>query len=377
MTMNILPFTRPTLGDEEQQAVNEVLASGWLTTGPKVDTLEQALADYIGGGVSVRLLNSATSALEAALMASNVGPGDEVILPAMSFAATANVVVRVGATPVFVDVDVVSRNLAVQQVEAAMTPRTRAVIPVHFAGLPVEMGPLYDLAESNRLLVIEDAAQAIGSQVDGRMIGAAGNPVCFSFHPNKNMTTIEGGAIASSDKQLLRRIERIRFHGIERDAQGNMDVPEWGGKMNLADVNAAIGLVQLSRLDVFNRRRRELAQLYIKLLPQHAALLMPRDQAGHSWHMLCVCIDFDALGVSRTGFQQRLHKLGVGTGVHYPAMHLFSLYRSYGYGPGDFPEAERIGEQTLTLPLFPGMQDADVEKVCAAVSQLLRGENAP
>jgi dTDP-4-amino-4,6-dideoxygalactose transaminase len=376
MNKNILPFTRPTLGAEEQQAVNEVLASGWLTTGPKVDALEKALADYIGGGVSVRLLNSATSALEAALIASNIGPGDEVIIPAMSFTATANVVVRVGATPVFVDVDPVSRNLTVQQVEAAVTPRTRAVMPVHFAGLAVEMQPLYDLAERSRLIVIEDAAQAIGSKVDGRMIGAAGNPVCFSFHPNKNMTTIEGGAIASSDMQLLRRIERIRFHGIERDAQGNMDVPEWGGKMNLADVSAAIGLVQLSRLDAFNRRRRELAQVYIRLLPQHAALVIPRDQAGHSWHMLCVCIDFAALGMSRNALQQRLQEQGVGSGVHYPAMHLFSLYRSYGYGPGDFPEAERIGEQTLTLPLFPGMQDADVEQVCAAVSQLLSRGNA-
>lgn len=374
--MNVLPFTRPTLGDEEQQAASEVLASGWLTTGPKVEALEQALANYIGGGVSVRLLNSATSALEAALIASNIGPGDEVIIPAMSFTATANVVVRVGAIPVFVDVDLVSRNLAVSQVEAAVTPRTRAVIPVHFAGLAVEMQPLYDLAERSRLIVIEDAAQAIGSKVDGRMIGAAGNPVCFSFHPNKNMTTIEGGAIASSDMQLLRRIERIRFHGIERDAQGNMDVPEWGGKMNLADVSAAIGLVQLSRLDAFNRRRRELAQAYIRLLPQHAALVIPPDQPGHSWHMLCVRIDFAALGMSRNEFQQRLQKLGVGSGVHYPAMHLFSLYRSYGYGPGDFPEAERIGEETLTLPLFPSMRDTDVEQVCAALSQLLFRGNA-
>jgi len=375
--MSILPFTRPTLGDEEQQAVKDVLASGWLTTGSKVEELEQALADYIGNGVSVRLFNSGTSALEAALIASRVGPGDEVILPAMSFTATANVVVRVGATPVFVDVDLVSRNLDVQQVEAAVTPRTRAVMPVHFAGMAVDMQPLYDLAERSRLIVIEDAAQAIGSRIDGRMIGAAGNPVCFSFHPNKNMTTIEGGAIASSDSHLLRRIERIRFHGIERDIDGNMDVPEWGGKMNLPDVGAAIGLVQLSRLDAFNRRRRELAQAYLNLLPRHPMLLMPRDQAGHSWHMLCVCIDFAALGTTRVEFQRRLQSLGVGSGVHYPAMHLFSLYRQYGYGPGDFPLAERIGEQTLTLPLFPGMQDDDVQQVCEAMSQLLSGELAP
>ncbi len=373
--MSILPFTRPSLGDEELQAASEVLGSGWLTTGPKVEALEQALAGYIGGDVSVRLFNSGTSALEAALVASNIGPGDEVILPAMSFTATANVVVRVGATPVFVDVDLVSRNLVASRVEAAVTPRTRAVIPVHFAGLAVEMQPLYDLAERSRLIVIEDAAQAIGSKVDGRMIGAAGNPVCFSFHPNKNMTTIEGGAIASSDSHLIRRIERIRFHGIERDTDGNMDVPEWGGKMNLPDVGAAIGLVQLSRLDAFNQRRRELAQAYINLLPQHASLVIPRDQEGHSWHMFCICIDYDALGTTRIEFQQRLQSLGVGSGIHYPAMHLFSLYRGYGFGHGDFPVAERIGEQTLTLPLFPGMQDGDVNHVCEAISQVLCGEN--
>lgn len=373
--MSILPFTRPSLGDEELQAASEVLGSGWLATGPKVEALEQALAGYIGGDVSVRLFNSGTSALEAALVASNIGPGDEVILPAMSFTATANVVVRVGARPVFVDVDLVSRNLVASRVEAAVTPRTRAVIPVHFAGLAVEMQPLYDLAEHNRLIVIEDAAQAIGSRVDGRMIGAAGNPVCFSFHPNKNMTTIEGGAIASSDSHLIRRIERIRFHGIERDTDGNMDVPEWGGKMNLPDVGAAIGLVQLSRLDAFNQRRRELAQAYINLLPQHASLVIPRDQEGHSWHMFCICIDYDALGTTRIEFQQRLQSLGVGSGIHYPAMHLFSLYRGYGFGRGDFPVAERIGEQTLTLPLFPAMQDGDVNQVCEAISQVLCGEN--
>jgi dTDP-4-amino-4,6-dideoxygalactose transaminase len=369
--MALLPFTRPSIGEREQRAVSEVLSSGWLATGTKAEALEQALADYLGGGVSVRLLNSATSALEAALMASAVGAGDEVIIPAMSFTATANVVVRVGATPVFVDVDLVSRNLSVQAVEAALTPRTKAVMPVHFAGLAAELQPLYDLAKRRGLVVVEDAAQAIGSKVDGRMVGAAGNPVCFSFHPNKNMTTIEGGAIASGDSRLLRRLERIRFHGIERDAAGNMDVTEWGGKMNLADVNAAIGLVQLSQLDAFNQRRRELAQTYQRLLPQHPLLVIPRDQPGHSWHMFCVCVDFTALGMTRVAFQRRLRDLGVGSGVHYPAMHLFSFYRRYGYGPGDFPVAERIGEQTLTLPLFPAMQESDVAKVCEAVSSVI------
>jgi dTDP-4-amino-4,6-dideoxygalactose transaminase len=369
----MLPFTRPSIGDEEQRAVAEVLASGWLATGPRVAAFERALTDYLGGGVAVRVFNSGTSALEAALIASGIGPGDEVIVPAMSFVATANVVARAGAVPVFVDVDPVSRNLSIETVERALTSRTRAVMPVHFAGRGVEMGPLRELAGERGLSVLEDAAQAIGTRIGDKPVGASGNPVCFSFHANKNMTTIEGGALACSDTGLVRRAERIRFHGIERDAQGAMDVPEWGGKMNMPDVNAAVGLVQLKRLDAFNRRRRELALGYIEKLPRHPALTLPADAPGHSWHMFCVCVDFTALGTSRPAFQDRLQSLGVGSGVHYPAMHLFSLYRKFGYKPGDFPAAERIGEQTLTLPLFPGMTGDDLERVCGALQQVLDG----
>lgn len=245
---------------------------------------------------------------------------------------------------------------------------------MHFAGRGVDLAALYALAEYHDLRVIEDAAQAIGTAVEGRRVGASGNPVCFSFHPNKNMTTIEGGALASNDAALIRRIERIRFHGIERGADGAMDVPEWGGKMNLPDVGAAIGLVQLSRLDGFNARRRQLARRYIERLPNHPALLLPADVPGHSWHMFCVCIDYEMLGTTRAELQQRLQERGIGTGIHYPAMHLFSLYRGYGYAPGDFPVAERIGEQTLTLPLFPAMTDHDVDRVCNALEALLTTE---
>jgi len=369
----MLPFTRPSIGEEEQRAVAEVLASGWLATGPRVAAFEQALTDCLGGGVMVRVFNSGTSALEVALIASGIGPGDEVIIPAMSFVATANVVIRAGAIPMFVDVDPVSRNLSIETVERALTSSTRAIMPVHFAGRGVEMEPLRDLARERGLLVIEDAAQAIGTRIDDTQVGASGNPVCFSFHPNKNMTTIEGGALACNDSGLIRRVERIRFHGIERDAQGAMDVPEWGGKMNMPDVNAAVGLVQLARLDAFNRRRRELALGYIENLPRHPAMTLPGDVPGHSWHMFCVCVDFKALETSRSAFQDRLRSLGVGVGVHYPAMHLFSLYRKFGCQPGDFPVAERIGEQTLTLPLFPAMTGEDLERVCGAFEQLLGG----
>ncbi len=369
----MIPFTRPTIGPEEQAAVLEVLDSGWLTTGPKCQAFEQALADYIGGGVAVRLFNSGTSALEASLLACGIGPGDEVIVPAMSFVATANVVVRVGARPVFADVDLVSRNLSAEAAARALSPRTRAILPVHFAGRPVDLDPLYRLAEERGLVIIEDAAQAIGTAYKDRRVGAAGNPVCFSFHPNKNLTTIEGGAVAVRDPQWVKRLERIRFHGIERDDRSNLNVPEWGGKMNLPDVHAAIGLAQLPKLEGFNRRRQALALRYLERLPRSELLVLPADTPGHSWHMFCVCVDFAALGTSRHGFLEDLKGAGIAAGIHYPAMHLFGLYRQLGYGPGDFPAAERIGEQTLTLPLFPTMEDQDVDRVCEVIDGLLRG----
>ena len=208
--MKDLPFTRPTLGEEEVGLVAEVLKSGWITSGPKVLQLEQELGNYIGNGVTVRLFNSATSALEAVLLAADIGPGDEVIVPAMSFVASANVVVRTGATPVFVDVDPHSRLLDPAALEAVLTDRTRAVIPVHLCGLPVDLEPLYRLAEQRGMLVLEDAAQAIGTRYRGRPIGSFGNPAVFSFHPNKNMTTIEGGAVACTDPALIARLESIR-----------------------------------------------------------------------------------------------------------------------------------------------------------------------
>ncbi|MBK1649192.1 DegT/DnrJ/EryC1/StrS family aminotransferase [Rhabdochromatium marinum] len=368
--MNVLPFTRPTLTEDDFAAVRAVLESGWITTGPKAAAFEQALADVLGGGMRVLAFNSGTSALEAALLAADIGPGDEVIVPAMSFVATANVVLRVGARPRFVDVEPRARTLDVTQVAEAIGPRTRAIMPVHFAGRAAELAPLRALAEAHHLWLIEDAAQAIGSTYGGQAIGASGNPVCFSFHPNKNITTIEGGAVALADGPLARRLARIRFHGIEKDAEGEVQVPEWGGKMNLSDVGAALGLAQLPKLADFNARRRALAHGYLERLTPSEWLRLPGDAPGHSWHMFCIELDFAALGCTRAAFIAALAERGIGAGVHYPAMHLFGLYRRLGYGPGDFPQAERIGRQTLTLPLFPGMQMADLDAVCTALEAL-------
>lgn len=367
----MLPFTRPTIETEELEAIKEVLQSGWLATGPKVAAFEAALADYIGGNVQLRVFNSGTSALEAVLLAYGIGPGDEAIVPAMSFTASANVVVRCGATPKFVDVDLVTRNIDAASVEAAITAKTKAIVPVHFAGRAVDMDPIYQLAAKHELLVLEDAAQAIGTRYKGRQIGSSGNPVCFSFHPNKNITTIEGGALAIDNPELLKKIDRIRFHGIERDSQGVMDVPEWGGKMNMPDVGAALGLVQLKKLDSFNQKRKALAQRYLQRMPKHDALVLPADAEGHSWHMFCVLLDWNKIGMDRNRALEALKQQGIAAGMHYPAIHLFTLYRGYGYQPGDFPNAELIGEQTVTLPLFPGMEDKDVDHVCSAIASLL------
>ena len=369
----MLPFTRPTIDQEELDAVQEVLKSGWITTGPKVAAFEQALAEYVGGGVQVRAFNSGTSALEAVLLASGIGPGDEVIVPAMSFVATANVVVRCGAHPVFVDVDLVSRNISSDSVAKAITTETRAIIPVHFAGRAVDMNAVYSLADKHDLLVLEDAAQAIGTQYSDRYIGSSGNPVCFSFHPNKNITTIEGGAVASNDRELIKRLENIRFHGIEKDALGGMDVTGWGGKMNMPDVGAAIGLAQLPKLNGFNQKRKVLAGRYLQQFPEHDALVIPQDVEGHSWHMFCILLDWDKLGFDRNHCLDILKKHDINAGMHYPAMHLFSLYRKYGYLPGDFPNAERIGRETLTLPLFPAMELQNVDHVCSVISAILSG----
>jgi dTDP-4-amino-4,6-dideoxygalactose transaminase len=239
--------------------------------------------------------------------------------------------------------------------------------------MPVDMAPLRELAEERGFIIIEDAAQAIGTTYHGAKIGSSGNPVCFSFHPNKNMTTIEGGALASADNDLVKRAERIRFHGIERLDDGGSNVLEWGGKMNLPDVGAAIGLIQLAKLDGFIRQRRRIAERYLTQLPKHAALVPPAEHNGHSWHMFCVCLDAVALGTTRADIQKRMAADGIGTGIHYPAIHLFDLYRGYGYNEGDFPVAEQIGDQTLTLPLWPGMTDADVDRVCESLDGILSG----
>jgi dTDP-4-amino-4,6-dideoxygalactose transaminase len=369
--MKYLPFTRPTIDEETIQAVANVLRSGWITSGPQVLALEQALMAYLGGR-QVRTLTSATGALEVALQACGIGPGDEVITPALSFTATPNVVMRVGAKPVFVDVDLDTRNVSLDQVESAITANTKAIMPVHFAGLPVDMDRLYALAKQHGLRVIEDAAHAIGSTWRGKKIGSFGDIVSFSFHPNKNMTTIEGGALSLPGEAEAAAVDLQRFHGIRKDADGNIDVVLPGGKYNLTDVAACVGIGQLKHLDAFNAKRKALVDHYFEHLRTDPPLLLPpRGDDGHSWHMFAPLLPLSQLSISRQDFIRRMHDTGIGVGVHYPAMHLFTLYRRLGYREGDFPNTERIGRETITLPLFPGMEFSDVERVCGAVAKII------
>jgi len=373
--MDYLPFARPTLDDETIAGVAEVLRSGWITTGPKVQEFERALSEFLGGR-TVRTFTSATAALEVALQACGIGPGDEVILPAMTFAASANVVVRVGARPVFVDVELATRNIDPALIEAAITPRTRAIMPVHFAGLAVDMERVYDIAARYKLRVIEDAAHAIGTRWQDRRIGSFGDLVSFSFHPNKNLTTIEGGALSLPSNAELETVELQRFHGLVRDGEGNADVLLAGGKYNLSDVSARIGLSQLRQLEGFNDKRRQLVARYFERLRTDPACLLPaRGDNGHSWHIFAPLLPFDRARLSRGQFINAMHQRGIGVGVHYPALHLFTVYRKLNYKEGDFPNAERIGRETVTLPLFPAMQPSDVDRVCDAVSDILRSAN--
>jgi hypothetical protein len=366
-----LPFTRPAIDADSIAAVADVLRSGQLASGPKVLAFESALADYIGGGRAVRVLTSATEGLEIALSVAGVRCGDEVLVPAMSFAASANVIARLGAVPKFVDIELASRNINMDLAEAALSEKTRAIMPVHFSGLPVDMHKLYGFAEKHGLRVVEDAAHAIGSRYEDKPIGSFGDMSVFSFHPNKNMTSIEGGAIAvaGSDRKAVELIEQHRFHGIKRNTDGEIDVLFPGGKSNLSDVAAQVGLDQLRRLDGFNARRRELvARYFAEFAGYRGAVLPARGDAGHSWHMFQLLIDFRARDTTRAAFQKAMASRGIGIGVHYPCIPGLAYYRGRGYeAERDYPVAARVGRETVTLPLFPAMQDEDVARVCNEV----------
>jgi len=366
-----LPFTRPSIDAATIEGVAEVLRSGWITTGPQAKAFESRLSQYFGGR-PVRALASGTGALELALAIAGVGPGDEVVTTPLSWVATANVVLRAGARPVFADIDPATRNIDPARIEAALTPRTKALIPVDMAGLPFDRDAVYAIARRRSLRVIEDAAQSMGATWNGRRVGSFGDLACFSFHANKNMTTAEGGCLVLDDEAEAARCERLRLQGVVRLAGGEIEVEEAGAKMNLTDVAARIGLGQLERLEEFNARRRILARRYFERLDRSLGCgLPPADFERSNWHMFQVLLPLERITIDRARFIALMHERGIGVGVHYPAMHLFALYRAQGWKAGDFPHAEHVGASIVTLPLFPAMQDGDVDRVCRALGDIL------
>ena len=379
MSAPYLPFARPTIDAAMIAAVGETLASRWIASGPQVAAFEAALSAFLGGR-PVRTLTSATGAMEVALELLGVGPGDEVIVPAQTFFAAANVVERVGARTVFVDVDLMTRNIDLAAAAAAVTPRTRVLAPTHY-NAPLDPEALAAFAKRHDVRVVEDAALAIGSMAGGRPVGARGDLVSFSFHPNKNMTTIEGGALVVNDADEAARVERLRFHGIRRNPDGTRDVDVAGGKYNLSDVAARLGLAQLPHLAAWCASRERLAGLYFEAFAGDelfaADQLPPRDNPGHSWNMFTVLLPLDRMAIGRKAFMDAMHAEGIGIGLSYEAVHLTTLFRARGWREGAFPVAERIGRETVTLPLFPEMTESDVARVAEAARRVVRAKAKP
>jgi dTDP-4-amino-4,6-dideoxygalactose transaminase len=377
---NFIPFTRPSFNQETIDAVAEVLRSGWVTSGPKLAEFEAALSTYFGGR-PVRCFANGTATMKIALQVAGIGTGDEVITTPISWVATSNVVLSVGAKPVFVDIDPVTRNIDLHKVVAAITPKTRAIMPVYLAGLPIDMDQLYSIAKQHNLRVIEDAAQAFGSQWKGKKIGSFGDLVSFSFQANKNLTTVEGGCLVLNTEAEAKLAEKLRLQGLTRQGMDGMDVDVLGGKDNLTDVNAVIGLQQLKQLPTYQARRAVLAHQYFDAIRtelksaglESLNLELPVENFTDSnWHMFQVLLPLEQLNCDRAQVMTELKDLGIGTGVHYPAITGFTLYKNQGYKTSDMPIADRVGRSILTLPLFPGMADEDIGRIASGLVGILK-----
>lgn len=373
-TLPFLPFVRAEIDEETIQGVADVLRSGWITTGPQNTQFEAELSAYCGGR-PVRTFNSGTATMEVGLRIAGVGEGDEVITTPMTWVSTCNVILETGATPVLVDIDPVTRNMDLDLLEKAITPRTKAIIPVYLSGLPVDMDRLYAIARAHNLRVVEDAAQAFGSSWNGKRIGAFGDMISFSFHPNKNVTSIEGGALVLNNEDEAILAQKYRLQGITRTGFDGMDCDVLGGKYNLTDVAARVGLGQLKHVERFTTQRRELARAYFEEFATSAAVeigvqLPKPDFINSNWHMFQIALPLDRISLTRSEFMAQMKERGIGTGVHYPALHLFTLYRARGYHEGMYPHAEKLGASTVTLPLFTQMTHADVTRVVRAVNEI-------
>jgi UDP-4-amino-4-deoxy-L-arabinose-oxoglutarate aminotransferase len=376
-----LPFSRPSITPADIAAVTKVLESGWITTGAVCAELERQFAVAAGTRHAVAL-TSATAGMHVLMHALGIGPGDEVVTPSMTWVSTINLIALRGATPVFVDVDRDTLMTTADRVAAAITPRTKLIVPVHFAGASLDLEPLRALAKAKGIPIVEDAAHSAGTEYHGRPVGAGGTAI-YSFHPIKNLTTGEGGLVTTDDGELAARLTRLRFHGLgadafQRDVQGRApqaEVIEPGYKYNLPDMNAALGVSQLARLTEMNGKRAALAERYQALLRGIDGvwpLTLPSYPQRHAWHLYIVRVDRAAAGLTRDEFMERMKARGIGTGLHFRAAHLHAYHRAH-YAPRmPLPNTEWNSERVCSLPMFPDMRSDDVERVVDTIRAVLR-----
>ncbi|RSW43686.1 UDP-4-amino-4-deoxy-L-arabinose aminotransferase [Klebsiella aerogenes] len=372
-----LPFSRPSMGDAELAALREVLQSGWITTGPKNQALEEAFCQLTGNRHAIAV-SSATGGMHVTLMAMGIGPGDEVITPSQTWVSTLNMICLLGATPVMIDVDHDNLMITPEAVEAAITSRTKAIIPVHYAGAPADIDAIRAVGERHGIPVIEDAAHSAGTHYKGRHVGWRGTAI-FSFHAIKNMTCAEGGLIVTDDDELASRIRSLKFHGLGVDAYDRQthgrapqaEVITPGFKYNLADINAALALVQLDKLAQANQRRAEIAQRYLRELADtpFKPLTIPAWEHQHAWHLFIIRVDEAACGISRDVLMEKLKAMGIGTGLHFRAAHTQKYYRER-FPEVSLPNTEWNSARICSIPLFPDMTDDDVTRVITALHQL-------
>src|SRR5215831_9909545 len=380
--ITFLPYNRSLIGQEEINAVTEVLRSGWLTTGSRTREFEMAFARYIGAENTVAL-NSCTAALHLALAAVGIRDGDEVILPTMTFAASGEVIFYLGARPVLVDCLPNSFQLDPEQVERKITSRTRAILPVHFAGAPCDMDSICDLAKRHNLKVIEDAAHALPTRYKGKVVGTLSDITCFSFYATKTLTTGEGGMVATENPEYAEKIRRLSLHGISKDAwkrysaEGSWryDILDVGYKYNMTDLQAALGLVQLAKCDAMLARRAYIASCYDRLLGSldgFTTLPLPAD-IEHAWHLYIVQVSREALSINRDRVIEELKNRGIGTSVHFIPLHLHpSIKRNSDTARGIFPNAEERFSRAISLPIYAAMSEADISRVMDALADIER-----
>ena len=378
-----IPFHKPYISEEEISEVVDTLRSGWITMGPKTLRFEEEFVKYMSSKHAITV-NSGTAALHLALKAIHLNPGDEVIIPTMTFTATGEVVCYVNAIPVIVDVDQETHNIDVAAIEKAITPKTRAIIPVHFGGQPCDMDEIMQLARARHLAVIEDAAHAIPAWYRGRRIGTIGDITCFSFYSTKPLATGEGGMVTTEHGEWAERIRILRLHGISKDAwkrysKGGSwyyEVIEPGFKYNTTDLQASLGIAQLRKVDWLWEKRKNIARTYTEAFNSMDEIMTPsiRPDRETAWHLYVIKLHLEALAIDRGAFIEKLRERGIETSVHFIPLHRHSYYKNaFGLTPGDFPNAEWIYERSISLPIYPGMTDEEVGYVIEQVSDLCKG----